>query len=132
MEPCRLFHNLTGAGQCPGLQPAAPCDQIMAHFQTKIEAIHTDLDPLSVTISQTKITSGSSCSVILGQFQPVMPDGVLARIKATTSQSDPCPSWILKSARMATVKWSFWSLNSSLKGEAMFLGGGPNSSRHYL
>uniref|UniRef100_A0A803TII9 Reverse transcriptase domain-containing protein n=1 Tax=Anolis carolinensis TaxID=28377 RepID=A0A803TII9_ANOCA len=97
--------------------PATRCRDFAHHFADKVAQIRLELDSNSTTVPG-EVIEASACPILWDSFRLVLPENVvevLGAMRATTSALDPCPSWLIKSAREGLVDWFVLIINASLE-----------------
>uniref|UniRef100_A0A803TDF9 Reverse transcriptase domain-containing protein n=1 Tax=Anolis carolinensis TaxID=28377 RepID=A0A803TDF9_ANOCA len=97
--------------------PATRCRDFAHHFADKVAQIRLELDSNSTTVPG-EVIEASACLILWDSFRLVLPETVvevLGAVRATTSVLDPCPSWLIKSAREGLVDWFVLIINASLE-----------------
>ena len=94
----------------------ARCDEFVKHFAEKVDQIRSDLD---ATLAVTSDVPGESVySIIWDSFQLVEPedvDRILCSVRPASCPLDPCPAWLIRSAREGLAEWTGRVVNSSLR-----------------
>uniref|UniRef100_A0A803TMD6 Reverse transcriptase domain-containing protein n=1 Tax=Anolis carolinensis TaxID=28377 RepID=A0A803TMD6_ANOCA len=109
-----LLHPPEGGGAPE--DSATQCSEFAHHFADKVAQTRFDLDASFVAMPK-EVTEAPVCSNLWDSFQLVRPDDVdriLGAVRATTCSADPCPSWLIKSARGGLVEWFVMIINASL------------------
>uniref|UniRef100_A0A803U146 Reverse transcriptase domain-containing protein n=1 Tax=Anolis carolinensis TaxID=28377 RepID=A0A803U146_ANOCA len=97
--------------------PATRCRDFAHHFADKVAQIRLELDSNFTTVPG-EVIEASACLILWDSFRLVLPETmveVLGAVRATTSVLDPCPSWLIKSAREGLVDWFVLIINASLE-----------------
>ena len=91
-------------------------NEFVAHFEGEIAQIRKELDSAVGAEPMVVSSAPDLCHNLLDEFQLLQPeDRVLGSVHATTTQLDPCPSWLIKKSARGVCTWILEVINSSLR-----------------